>query len=371
MLAHKSARIRQLSGVLPVEEPLPPRIPLQPRFRVGNISQDDKALAESSLKKEASAARGSQPLLRRVKSKLTRPDKAVTLTTLCNHVQANGSAEVAQIYINILSPGPALPAPQLEIPDNLLVTAVRNANIDLVRLLAPYTRGEDVDAALEAAVLNRNRSIVTALLTYGADPNGISHECVFRVAEIDLQLLQLILRAPKKLLYETFGNLCTAAIRNGRSYVLGVLLRSIADYQSFRDSAPPWNRDSLLEATIHCPDKALFFSIADSTSNWPLTDNRLFLHVLDATRIDRGLAKDMFEILLCLSDMSSAFHASLEIESTLCRCVQEQQEDILRLIVSYGLRISAEPLMLACRNHDMRILDLLLAGHLEGEEDVV
>lgn len=371
MLVHKAARIRQLSGSLRVEEPLPPRIPLQSCFRVENISQDDKALAESSLKKEASAARGSQHVLRRVKSKLTGPDKAVTFTTLCNHVQANGSAEVAQIYINILSPGTAQPTPQFKTPNNLLVTAVRNGNIDLVRLLAPYTGGEAVDAALEAAVLNRDRNIVTALLAYGADPNGISHECVFRVAETDLQLLQLILRAPKQLRYETFGNLCTAAIRNGRSDVLSALLRDIADYQLFSDSAPPWNRDSLLEATIHCPDKALFFSIADSTSNWPLTDNRLFLQVLDTTRIDRCLAKDMLEVLLCLSDMSSAFHASPEIESTLCRCVQEQQEDILRLVVSYGLRISAEPLMLACRNHDMRILDLLLAGHLQGEEEVV
>jgi hypothetical protein len=51
MPAHKAARIRQLSGSLRVEEPLPPRIPLESCFRVENISQDDKALAESSLKR--------------------------------------------------------------------------------------------------------------------------------------------------------------------------------------------------------------------------------------------------------------------------------------------------------------------------------
>ena len=77
MLALKSARIRQLAGGVPVDEPAPPRIDLQPRFRIDSISKHDKALADSFLKREASAARGSQPLLRRVKSKLTRPDKAV------------------------------------------------------------------------------------------------------------------------------------------------------------------------------------------------------------------------------------------------------------------------------------------------------
>ncbi|EXJ66255.1 uncharacterized protein A1O5_10407 [Cladophialophora psammophila CBS 110553] len=371
MLAHKSVRIRQLSGGLYVEEPHPQRIGLQPRFRVETITQHDKAFAESVLKKEASAARGSQPLLRRVKSKLSRPDKAVTFTVLSNHVQANGSAEVAQIYVDRLFLDAAQSNLQLEFTDGLLATAVKNGNTDLVRLLAPFTAVDAVSAVLESAVLSRDLNIVTALLEYGADPNFLSHACILRLAETDCQLLQLVLRAPRQLRYETFGNLCATAIRNGLSNTLNVILRSMADYPIFRDSALPWSRDSLLEAAICSPDKSTFFCIATSTSTWPLRDNRLFLHILDTAAIDRCQAKDMIEVLLCLSDMSPAFHSSPEVESSYCHCVQEQHEDILRLMVSYGVCVSAEPLMLACQNHDEKILDILLAGPIRGEEQVV
>ncbi|KIW31169.1 uncharacterized protein PV07_02838 [Cladophialophora immunda] len=371
MLAHKSARIRQLSGGLYVEEPPLQRIGLQPRFRVETISQQDKAFAESVLKKEASAARGSQPLLRRVKSKLSRPDKAVTSNALYNHVQANGSAEVAQIYVDRLFLDAAQSNLQLLFPDVLLVTAVKNANTNLVRLLAPFTAIEGVNAVLEYAVLSQNLHVVAALLEYGADPNCLNHACLLRLAETDLQLLQLILRAPRQLWYETFCNLCAAAIRNGLSNAVNVILRSIADYPIFRDSAPPWNRDSLLGAAICCPDKSMFFCIATATSAWPLKDNRLFLHVLDSTATDRLQAKDMVEVLLCLSGMSPTFHSSPEIESFYCRCVQEQLEDILRLMGSYGVPVPAETLLLACQNHDEKVLDVLLAGPIQGEERVV
>ncbi|KIY02467.1 uncharacterized protein Z520_02606 [Fonsecaea multimorphosa CBS 102226] len=371
MLAHKSARIRQLSGGLFVEEPPPQRIGLQPRFRVETISQHDKAFAESVLKKEASAARGSKPLLRRVKSKLSRPDKAVTLAVLYNHVQANGSAEVAQVYVDRLFLDAAQSNLQLQFPDILFCTAVKNANTNLVRLLAPLTAIEAVSSVLESAILSRNLQIVRALLEHGADPNCLTQACILDLAETDCQLLQLILRAPRQLRYETFGELCATTIRQGLSNAFNVVLRAISEYPILRDSPPSWNRDSLLEAAICGPDKSMFFGIATATSAWPLRDNRLFLHVLDSTAIDRLQAKDMVEVLLCLSVLSPVFHSSPEIESFHCRCVQEQLEDILRLMASYGVAVSAEPLLLACQNHDEKILDVLLAGPVQGEEQVV
>ncbi|OAP64422.1 hypothetical protein AYL99_00394 [Fonsecaea erecta] len=371
MPAHKSARIRQLSGGLYVEEPPPQRIGLQPRFRVETISQDDKTFAESVLRREASAARGSQPLLRRVKSKLSRPDKAVTLTALYNHVQANGSAEVAQIYVDRLLLDAAQANIQLQLPDVLLRTAVKNANTNLIRLLAPFATIETVSAVLESAVLGQTLQIVTALLEYGADPNCLDRDCILRLAETDCQLLQLILRAPRQLRHEAFGDLCDLAIRDGLSNAFDVVLRSLPNYPILRDSDPPWNRDCLLEAAIDGPDKSMFFCIAASTSTWPLRDNRLFLHVLDSTAIDRLQAKDMVEVLLCLSVLSPAFHSSPEIESFYCRCVQEQHEDILRLMASYGVPISAGPLLIACQNNDEKILDVLLVGTIQGEEQVV
>ncbi|KIW85059.1 hypothetical protein Z517_00447 [Fonsecaea pedrosoi CBS 271.37] len=370
MLAHKSARIRQLSSGLYVEEPAPQRISLQPRFRVETISQHDKAFAESVLKKEASAVRGSQHLLRRVRSRLSRPDKAVTLTVLYNHVQTNGSTEVAQIYIDRLFLDAVQSNLQLQVPDVLLGTAAKNANINLVRLLAPFTAIEAVCAVLEYAVLSQNLHLVTALLEYGADPNCISHGSILRLAETNCQLLHVILRAPKQLRYETFGDLCTTVVQRGLSNALKIVLRSITDYPTFRDSDPPRDRDSLLDAAISCSDKSIFLSIAASTAAWPLRDAGLFLHVLDSSAIDPLQAKDMVEALLCLNDMSPGSQSSPEIESFYCRCVQERHEDILRLMVAYGVPVSAEPLLLACQNHDEKMLDILLAGPIQEEERV-
>ncbi|OAL39044.1 hypothetical protein AYO20_01795 [Fonsecaea nubica] len=347
MLAHKSARIRQLSGGLYVEEPAAQRISLQPRFRVETISQHDKSFAESVLKREASAVRGSQHLLRR----------------------ANGSAEVAQIYIDRLFLDAVQSNKQLQVPDVLLGTAEKNANINLVRLLAPFTAIEAVSAVLEYAVLSQNLQLVTALLEYGADPNCISHSSILRLAETNCQLLHVILRAPKQLRHETFGDLCTTIVQKELSNALRIVLRSIKDYPTFHDSGPR-DRDSLLDAAICCSDKSIFLSIAASTSAWPLRDPGLFLHVLDSPAIDPLQAKDMVEALLCLSDMSSGSQSSPEIESFYCRCVQERHEDILRLMVAYGVPVSAEPLMLACQNHDENILDILLAGPIQKEEQV-
>ncbi|EXJ61773.1 hypothetical protein A1O7_02203 [Cladophialophora yegresii CBS 114405] len=372
MLAHKIARIQQLTSGVYEEAPAPPRIDLQPRFRVETITKHDKALAETYLKREASAARVSQPLLRRVKSKLTRPDKTVTLTALCNHVHIDGCTEVAQIYIDRLSIDAAQSAIQFALPDDLLLAAIKNANVNLVRLLAPFTAEEAVTAALESAVLSGNRNIVTALLEYGADANTLDHGCMFRLTETDLGLFQLILQAPRPFRHEAFGNLCVIAIQRGDSAALHVLLRSISGYQIFRDGTGPWNRDSLLATAIGSPDKAAFFAVAAATCNWPLSDARLFLQVLEAPDLDSCLAKDMLEILLCLGDsMARSSQSDQEMQATLCHCIQMQAEDILRLLVSYGVEISAEPLLLVCQSQDMKMLDTLLAGNLRGADQVV
>jgi ankyrin repeat protein len=296
----------------------------------------------------------------------------VTLTALCNHVHVDGSAEVAQIYIDRLSIDAAQSALQFELPDSLLFAAIKNSNVNLVRLLAPFTAEEAVTAALESAVLGGDRNIVTALLEYGADPNRLSHGCIFRLTETDLQLFQLILRAPRPLRHENFGNLCMAVIQHGDSAALNILLRSILDYQIFRDGTVPWNRDSLLAAAISSPDKAAFFAITAATCSWPLRNNRLFLQVLETPGLDRCLAKDMLEVLLCLIDsMTPTFQSDPEMQLTLCHCIQQQEEDILRLLVSYGVQISAEPLLLVCQNQDVRILDMLLTGHIRGADQVV
>ncbi|KIW70080.1 hypothetical protein, variant 2 [Phialophora macrospora] len=144
------------------------------------------------------------------------------------------------------------------------------------------------------------------------------------------------------------------------------------DYQIFRDGTVPWNRDSLLATAIGSPDKAAFFAIAAATYSWPLRDNRLFLQVLETPGLDRCLAKDMLEVLLCLSDsMAPAFQSDPDMQLTLCHCIHRQEEDILRLLVSYGVQISAEPLLLVCQSQDERMLDMLLTGHIRGADQVV
>ncbi|KAJ9606019.1 hypothetical protein H2200_009868 [Cladophialophora chaetospira] len=371
MHSHKIARIRQLCGGVYAEEPTPPRIVLQPRYRVDTITKHDKAVANSFLKREASAARGSQPLLRRVKSKLSRPDRTVTLTALCNHVDNDGAVEVAQIYIDRLALDGAQSGLLFDLPDRLLVSAIRNANVNLVRLLAPFTAEEAVTAALESAVNGGDHHIVTALLEYGADPNRLNHACFFRLLETDLQLLQIILRAPRQLRHEPFGNLCIAAIRHGYALALNVLLRSILGYRIFHDGPVPWNRDSFLGAALASSNMSSFFSIAASTFSWPLRDYRLCFQVVETLGVDRCLRKDMLEVLLCLSDsVSPGFQASPEIQSTLCHCIQNNQEDMLRLLLSYDVRLTADPLMLVCHNQDWKMLNLLLAGQIRGGDQV-
>jgi ankyrin repeat protein len=371
MLAHKSARIRQLSGIVSSEEPPLSRIDLQPRFRLETVTKHDKALAESFLKREASAARGSQSLLRRVKSKLSRPDKAITLKALCNHVQQNGAAEVAQIYIDRLSIDAAESALPFDIPDDLLLTAVKNGNIDLVRLLAAFSAEEALSAALEVALYAGDPQIVTALVAYGSDPNNIDFRCILHVAEGALDLLRIVLAAPKRLAPETCGTLCVALIRHGRTSALIILLQRIPEYHVFGNSSLPWNRDNFLATSLASPNKGIFFHIALATSHWQLLDYRLFLQVLNAPGIDHCLGKDILEVLLCLCDPTSTiFQESSELQFALGWCIQQQQEDVLRLLIAYGVRISAEPLLLACQTHNVRCLDILLSGNIYGADEV-
>ena len=371
MLARKSARICQLSGGDLPPAPQLARIDLQPRFRINNITKHDRALAESFLRREASATRGSEPLLRRVKSRLARPDKVVTLRVLCNLVYNNGPAEIAQIFLDRLYRDAQQSTRPFDLPDALLFTAVRNCNLKLVRLLAPFTAEEAVTSVLESAVAGKDLRIIIALLEHGADVNTLNHRSLFQIATTDLKLLHIILRAPNPLDPGTYGDLCSAVIQHGHPSALDVLLQSISDYQSFRGAATPWNRDILLRTTISSPDKTYFFKIAVATSAWPLRDYRMFLYVLNTPGIDRCLAKDMVEVLLCLSDVESpAFHASLDIQSALCHCLQQQRDDIFRLMMSYGARASAEPIILACQNEDTASLHLLLQGRILGADRV-
>jgi hypothetical protein len=371
MLTHKSVRLRQLAGGTFEEYEPSPRSASRQTSEISCISKHDEDLADFFLRSEAAAARSSQSLLRRVKSKLTKPDRAIVLKALSRVVQNNDSVNIAQIYIHQLSSGVSCPRQGTQLPDRLLATAVANGNLEMVKILAPYTDVEAVTAALTSLEANRHADMITILLENGADVNLIGLACLLDYARHAPDILQLAMSASQPLHHQMYGQLCLGVVKNGLWAALGILLGIVYHYQVYHHTTSDWTRDDLLLAAVDIVDKNLFFHIAEATSTWMLKDYSLFAKVLECN-VEVSLGKDMLEALLCLSDTSSpSFSARTEVQNAICICVNRRMADVLRLLRSYGIRSGTEPLILACQRADDAMLDMLLQGGLHNPDSIV
>lgn len=337
--------------------------------RISHINHFDRSFADSQLKHEASTSRESQRFLRRVTSKLSRPDAALTAAALSSHIESNGSAVVAQIYIEKLEVAAGHSSEGFEVPGNLLITAAKNSNLELVKLLASFSSVNSLGLALNIAILNKNRPIVKVLLENGGDTDHLPMSTLSAAAGTDPQIFQFILQAPKQLPHHKFGHLCAEAIQNGNSDVLGLLLRRLPDYTILGESTSRWNRDILLQIAITSQYESAFFAIAAATPSWPLLDGQLFFHVLDLAR--PLMVQNMMGVLLDLCRFSIQSEVQGRLEDLFFRCIKDGLDDILRFLVRHNLSISPRVISFACRWRNQQSLDILLKGQLQGDETVL
>jgi hypothetical protein len=356
---NKAARIRELSKGIGVDySPLSKIDPPMFTFSVENTTKLDRDLAVSLLRREAFASRES--FLRRVKSRLSGPNRRICLAALSNHVAANGSAEVAKILLDILIATARQSSVRVKLPGNILATDMGHPTADSPAFFAHhYTLGP----VLTRAVLNQSQDTVRALLERVADPNQLCISVISRVASTDLQIFELLLRSPTPLNRTTIGMLYTQAINQPNLDGLSLLLRSDPRLYS-RDSdrfelyiMTSYDRDTLLEEAIRTENYQFIFLIAYFTHDLPLFKTNLFASVLDAANMDPSLRKDVIEILLLIG----GFELSV-VGPFLCRCVEDRRHDIVRLMISYGVTAPAETISLACQNLDMECLEILAKG---------
>ncbi|KEF53261.1 uncharacterized protein A1O9_10709 [Exophiala aquamarina CBS 119918] len=338
-------------------------------YRISEVSQFDRSFAEAQLKHEAAAVHDSQRFLRRVASKLARPDSAFTAAALSRHVESNGSAVVAQIYIEKLVAAGVYSSHKVEIPGNLLITAVKHSNLELVKLLASFSSVNTLGIALNIAVLKRQQPIARTLLENGADTDHLPQSTLSIAATADQPIFQFILQAPKQLPHERFGRLCADAINNGRSDTLDLLLRRLPDYHILGEGTPRWNRDMLLQTAIASQYESAFFAIAAATNTWPLTNGNLFLYVLDCAR--PLILLDMMDALLglCTFPAESAVHTQLD--DLLFRCIEDELEDILQCLLTHKVPIVTRFVTFACERRKRKSLERLLEGNLQGGEQIL
>lgn len=370
MLAANVVQFRQPSTGFGLDNAPLPVLDLQTQpYRISQINQFDRSFADSQLKHEAAAARDSQRFLRRVTSKLARPDTAFTAAALSRHVESNGSAAVAQIYIEKLVAAGVHSSERFEVPGNLLITAAKNANLELVKLLASFSSINTLGLALNVAVLNRDRPIVRALLENGADTDHLPQSTLSAAASSDHHIFQFILQAPKQLPHHKFGYLCADAITNGKSDTLDLLLRRLPDYRILGEGSSKWNRDMLLQTALASQHETAFFAVAAATNAWPLINGHLFFHVLDYAR--PLIVVDMIDMLLDLCRLPVELTVQSQLEDLLFRCIDDELEDILQCLLTHSLPIATRVVAFACESGKRRILELLLQGNLQGGEAIL
>lgn len=338
-------------------------------YRISHINHFDRSFADSQLKHEASASRESQRFLRRVTSKLSRPDTALTTAALSSHIESNGSPVVAQIYIEKLEAAAGHSSERFEVPGNLIITATKNSSLELVKILASFSSVNSLGLALNIAILNKNRLIVKVLLENGGDTDHLPTSTLSAAASDDPQIFQFILQAPKQLPHHKFGHLCAEAIHNGNSDVLALLLRRLPDYTILGESTSRWNRDILLQTAIASQYESAFFAIAAATPSWPLLDGQVFFYVLDFAR--PLMVQDMLDVLLALHRSSIQSEVQSRLEDLLFRCIEDGLDDILRFLVRHDLSISPRVISFACQRRSQQSLDILLEGQLHGDETVL
>ena len=359
---NKAERIRELSKGIGVDYSPLSTIDLRMfAFRVENRPKLDRDLAVSLLRREAFE---SKPFLRRVKSRLSGPDCRICLAALSNHVTANGSAEVADILLDLLIATARQSSVRVKLPGNILATAMRHSKAYLPwsPAFSPYRYA--LGPVLTRAVLNQSQDTVRALLERGADPNQLCISVISRVASTDLQIFELLLRSPTPLNPTTIRMLYTQAINQPNLDGLSLLLRlrpcpySHDSYRFETFIMTGYDRDTLLEEAIRTENYKFIFLIADFTRDLPLSKTNLFASVLDAAHMDPSLRKDVMEVLLLIGrNVVGPF---------LCRCVEDRRHDIVRLIISYGVTALAEAISLACQNLDMECLEILVKGTIHG-----
>ncbi|KAK5047449.1 hypothetical protein LTR84_006545 [Exophiala bonariae] len=370
MLAANAGPLQQSVASLGLDFAPLPILDLQTQpYRISQINHFDRSFAESQLKHEATSIRGSQRFLRRVTSRLSRPDTTFTAAALSSHVESNGTAVVAQIYIEMLEVAAAHSSEKFEVPGNLIITAAKNSNLELVKLLASFSSVNSLGLALGIAILNRDQSIVRILLEKGGDTDHLPLSTLSSVAVVHQQIFQLILQAPKQLPYHKFGYLCAEAIHNGSPNALAVLLRRLPDYTILAESASKWNRDILLQIAIASQYESAFFAVAAATASWPLLDGQLFFHVLDYAR--PLIVQDMMDVLLGLHSSSFDLPVQTQLESLLCRCIEDGSDDILRSFVDHGLQISARVTCYAVERRKQQSLEILLRGNIQGDAAIL
>lgn len=370
MLTANASQPRQSSNRFgPDTGPLPVLdLQIQP-YRISEINQFDRSFADAQLKHEAAAARDSQRLLRRITSKLTRPDAAFIAAALSRHVESDGSAVVAQIYIEKLVADGVYSSEKIEVPGNLLITAVKNSNLELVKLLASFSSINTLGLALNIAILERKPLIVRALLENGANTDHLPQSTLSIAAFTDQQIFQFILQAPKQLPHEKFGHLCVEAINNGRSDTLDLLLRRLPNYHILGDGNSRWNRDMLLQTAIASQYESAFFAIAAATNAWPLTNGHLFFYVLDCAR--PLILVDMMGVLLDLCTFPAESAVQSPLDNLVFRCIEDELEDILQCLVSHNIPIVTRFVTFACERRKRKSLDMLLEGNLQGGEPIL
>ncbi|KAK2786024.1 hypothetical protein FQN52_008020 [Onygenales sp. PD_12] len=355
------ARLEQLApnAVAALNKPCP-RLRREP---VSYSSPGDTEIAEGLLKQKRQQAFASKShIFRRQPSKSGFKNDEI-IAVIEQIVRANGSRGVLESLLDKSN--------DAKTEKRLFkhqVHQVTNANINpllkhatemrepaMVQLLSLHADDIGLNGSLAIAVSGRDLECSKALLQNGADPNVCHQAFLAAVGYGDLQMIELLLSAEKRMTASCLDQALPVAVSRGALDVVSLLLKNGAngDYPEVLEGAIRAGRVDVVAALV----------LAERSPETSSLD-----HAVDAafhiTESSSNARRALIEVLLCGGAKGDT------VSRTLVEAVKRNDEYIVSLLITHGASVtynSAEAIVCAIGAGNMKLLSILFKGHIDGE----
>ncbi|KAJ9650345.1 hypothetical protein H2198_010353 [Neophaeococcomyces mojaviensis] len=364
-LDDQAGKILELCGEHALDRPLLEQI--KPcKSLAGQLTALDKTLAQYLVKEEATLAHKRNSPVLRVLTKPPLPDSNIVTTTIVRHIKQcrhDNSGHVLEALLGTLATV-VTPAKLNEVVNELLLKAVRRNSSSYVSPLAARASHETLDTALREALLRQRAHCVKCLLSHGADPNSLGVSHLSKLMIDNVKVFELLLRAHHPLKDENFGPLCTAAAQSCSTRTFNLLLR--AKYRTGSQKAAGWDRDNLLKELLRARKFDMFYVLASTTFNWPLTTGTVFLDAIESTKGLHSTREKVIEILLCLTKDFNAV-ASAYLVQLFSSLISENDSEMMSIFLKHSHIVPSETIGLICRLGALDLLDIVLSVEYVGQ----
>ena len=175
-----------------------PPVPLHGLSSVPSFRADNEDSQATQIMERVKTTKMHHKPFLKTKSRILNYTFKNSTAALKEVIEQNGSAGVAEALLNLGGDiGSVRRESRLKQQDeerrSLLLTATRNRNGDLVKLLASRAEQPTKNAALLSALSARHLDMVKILLQYGADPNSCEHCFQAACSRGDAEVIGLLL----------------------------------------------------------------------------------------------------------------------------------------------------------------------------------